>query len=107
VVVWVLLPLLLLPWGAEVAANGFAGFGGRSLRTAWRVFRRGSHWSSYVVLFALGVYVPSQLVYWIPEVQSFGGQAASLAGRFLAAYLLFITAWLVLASLLGRLRRAE
>ena len=104
---WIVIPLLLLPWGAEVAAKGFAGFGGRSLAAAWKVFRRGSYWLSYLALFALGVYVPVQLVNWVPEVESFGGQAASLAARFLAAYLLFITAWLLLASLLGRLRRAE
>ncbi|HSC77837.1 MAG TPA: hypothetical protein VLB32_04680 [Candidatus Acidoferrales bacterium] len=107
VVEWILLPLLLLPWGAEVAAKGFAGFAGRSVAAAWKVFRRGGYWVGYLVSFALGVYVPVQLVHWVPEVESLGGQAASLAARFIVAYLLFVTAWLVLASLLGRLRRAE
>ncbi len=104
---WILFPLLLLPWGVEVAVRGFAGLRGQGLAVAWRVFRRGHYWVSYLVLFVLGIYIPVQLVNWIPEVESFGGQAASLAARFFAAYLLFITAWLVLASLLGRLRRAE
>jgi hypothetical protein len=107
VVEWILLPLVLLPWGAEVAAKGFAGFGGRSLAAAWIVFRRGRYWVSYLALFALGIYVPVQLVHWVPEVESLGAQAASLAARFLAAYLMMVTAWLVLASLLGRLRRAQ
>jgi len=104
---WILLPLLLLPWGAEVAAKGFAGLGRQSLAAAWKVFRRGRYWVSYLVLFALGIYVPVQLVHWVPEVESFGSQAASLVARFLAAYLMVVTAWLLLASLLGRLRRAE
>lgn len=107
VVEWVLLPLLLLPWGVEVATQGFAGLRGRGLAAAWKVFRRGRYWASYLVLFAIGVYLPAQLVNWVPEVESFGGQAASLAARFIAAYLLFVTAWLLLASLLARLRSSE
>jgi hypothetical protein len=88
-------------------SKGFAGFGGRSLAAAWKVFRRGRYWVSYLAVFALGIYVPVQLVHWVPEVESLGAQVASLAARFLAAYLMMVTAWLVLASLLGRLRRAR
>ena len=104
---WILLPLWLLPLGMEVALNGFAGLRWRNLGRTWKVFRQACYWVAYLVLFAVGIYLPAQLVNWIPEVESFGGQAASLAARFIAAYLLFVTAWLLLASLLARLRSSK
>jgi hypothetical protein len=104
VLVWVWAPLRLLPLAVEVAANGFNGFRSAGRATARRTFRRGRYWLAYVTLLLLGAWLPTVLIDWIPVVESLWAQAASLLARFLAAYLLLVTAWLVLASLLARHR---
>ncbi|MGH9813596.1 MAG: hypothetical protein ACRD4T_10730, partial [Candidatus Acidiferrales bacterium] len=107
VLTWVWAPLRLLPLAAEVSVNGFGGFRGARRAVAQRVFRRGRYWLAYVALLALGTWLPTVLIDWMPEVESLWAQATSLLLRFLAAYLLFVTAWLLLASLLTRHRAAE
>ena len=104
VIGWILIPLWLLPLGVGAAAGGSAAFRRSELRRVFKVCRRVRYWMSYVALFSLGVYLPTKLTLWVPAVESLWGQAASLAARFLAAYLLFVTAWLLLCSLVARLR---
>jgi hypothetical protein len=55
------------------------------------------------LLAAIGVYVPYKLIGWHPRLTGLGMQTASLAIRFLAAYLLGVSAWLIVAALLARL----
>ena len=107
VLAWVWAPLRLLPLAVEASTNGFGGFGGARRAVAQRVFRRGRYWLGYLALLALGTWLPTVLIDWIPEVESLWAQATSLLLRFLAAYLLLVTAWLLLASLLARLRASE
>ena len=45
----------------------------------------------------------SKLIGWHPQLHGFALQTTSLAVRFAIAYLLAMFAWLILASLLGRL----
>lgn len=104
---WVLLPLLFLPLAVQVADEGFAGFRRDNFKTAWKLFRRKRYWMHYVVLFLVGVYVPYKLVWWVPEVGGLFTQAVTMVVRFLPAYLLVVTAWLTLASTLGRLGSAQ
>jgi len=106
VLAWVWAPLRLLPLAVEVSANGFEGFAGARRAAARRVFRRGRYWLAYVALLALGTWLPAVLIDWFPKVESLWAQAASLLLRFLGAYLLLVTAWLLLASLLARHRSA-
>lgn len=105
VVNWVVVPVLLLPLASQVAGEGFNGFRGPALRRAWTLFRRERYWLDYVALFALGAYLPGRLVWWAPEVTGMTAEAVSLLIRFLAAYLLAVTFWLLLVSLVGRLGR--
>ena len=107
VLAWVWAPLRLLLLAMEVSVNGFGGFGSASRATAQRTFRRARYWIGYVALLVLGAWLPSVLIDWIPQVESLFAQAASLLVRFLAAYLLLVTAWLLLASLLARHRTAN
>lgn len=54
-------------------------------------------------LVAVGAYLPHLLIGWHPRVAGLTMQTASLAIRFGLAYLLAVSAWLVLASLVARL----
>ncbi|MCI0402145.1 MAG: hypothetical protein L0212_01295 [Acidobacteria bacterium] len=107
VLAWVWAPVRLLPLAVEISVDGFRGFGGASRAAAQRVFRRGRYWLGYIVLMVLGLWLPTVLIDWIPQVESLWGQAISLLLRFVAAYLLLVTAWLLLASLLARHRTAD
>jgi hypothetical protein len=49
----------------------------------------------------LGVYLPYKLIEWHPQVAGLQMQTTSLAIRFLAAFLMVVTSWLALASLLA------
>jgi hypothetical protein len=87
---WLVLPVLLLPVVAGVATLGWRGFG--------RVRgRKGLYWVQAPLLLLCAVWVPSLLYRWTPHVGGFGMEMASFVVRVVAAYLLFVTAWLVLA----------
>jgi hypothetical protein len=49
----------------------------------------------------LGIYLPYKLIGWHPHFSGLQMQTTSLAIRFLAAFLMVVTSWLVLASLLA------
>jgi hypothetical protein len=50
------------------------------------------------IAWLLGFPVAWLLVKWVPGLQSFTGQAASMAVRFALAYLLFVVGWVTLLS---------
>ena len=102
---WLLVPLALLTLAAQASLSGFSGFGRSGLRSAWHSFRSLRYWAAYVALFLAGHYLPHRLVWWVPGVEGLGAQAASAAARILPAYLLAVTAWLLLLSLLAWLAR--
>jgi len=93
---WIVAPALLLPLAGSAAAEGFRGFFRRAWR--WRYF------PGAVVLLAAGAYLPWLLWSWHPALSGVALETASLAVRALAAYALAVTAWLSLASLVGRLQ---
>ena len=59
------------------------------------------------LLAGAGVYLPYKLIGWHPQLSGLAMQTASLAVRFLVAYLLAVGAWLILASLIAINRRAQ
>jgi hypothetical protein len=91
--VWIVVPMLLLPPAARMVAEGLRGL----LRNAWRV----RYFAQFAVLAAVGGFLPYALVGWHPSLHGVALQTASLAVRFLAAYVLAIVSWLILASLLA------
>jgi len=97
VVQWIVVPALLLPFAAEIAAIGFRGWRPGALRR----WRHGLYWIGCAV-FALGIYLPYRLAAWVLPVSSLTSEAVSVGVRFAIAYLLTITAWLFFAAILGR-----
>lgn len=88
IVRWIVLPVFFMPVLAAVASNG------RILwrRTNWR------YWIEVPLLLLCCLRLPLFLIYWVPHLDGFFLQSASVALRFLIAYLLFGVAWLVLAD---------
>jgi hypothetical protein len=61
----------------------------------------------YIALFIVGAYLPYRLIWWVPKLSGIYGQAASMAVRFSVAYLLAVTAWLLLAAMTVPLPKKE
>jgi hypothetical protein len=85
---WMLPAILLLQLALPLKSQGRARF---LLDTA--------------LLVGAGVYLPYKLIGWHPQLSGLAMQTASLAVRFLLAYLLAVGAWLILASLIVTFRR--
>ena len=98
---YVLVPALLLPLATQFAGRGLSlGAGLRAWRqTAGRI----SYWVWFAILTLLGIYVPHLIANWAPQFSSLWLENLSLVIRFVIAFGLTITAWLVLTSMLGRL----
>src|SRR6266536_3587827 len=75
-----------------LAVLPLAGGAAPSLRS-WR------YWATAAVLVVAGVALPWLLVRWVPRLQSFGAQTASMIVRFGLAYGIALAAWLGIASL--------
>ena len=98
VVLWVVLPAIWIPLATTIAAVGFSG---AHMRRSLRVLRRPLYWLLYCVLMALAAWVPYKLVTWIPDLSTLRQQAWSAGLRFVAAYILVITAGLGLMWMAG------
>lgn len=85
---WVAVAALLLPLAAA-AVNG--------MPAALAAYKRWWYWVGAVVLLFVGVYVPLKLVGWVPELSGVAMQMVSFVVRAGIGYLLFVTAWLMLA----------
>lgn len=94
-------PVLLLPWGLLTARYGFQGFAWSNLKASCRTARRLRYWLSYGVFFVAGVVIPYQLAWWIPGVEGFYLETASLIVRLGVAYVIAVTCWMLLASAVG------
>ena len=93
--IWIIPAVLLLPLAAQVTAEGIRGL----FRMVWRA----RYFPTAVVLIIAGAYLPYVLIGWRPQLSGLAMQTASLAVRFAVAYLVAVSAWLVLASLIARL----
>ena len=94
---WVLLPADLLPLFSGVAARGWLGFNEFGWRRYSRLYRL-----EVPLLTLCGVWLPFRLLDWVPNVSGFTMEIASFALRIVAAYLLFVSAAMVLAFLTSR-----
>ena len=86
---WIVLPVLALPLVSRAT--------GIRRRSFWRCA------GLYVLAFLLGALVPHYIVHWVPKIPGFWPQMASMVIRFLVAYVLLITGWV----LLGRSIQAQ
>lgn len=92
--------VLLLPLASQVAGEGFRGF----LRAAaYRPLGAWQYYAAIVVLAAVGIWAPYRLIWWIPSVNGLTAQAGSMGVRFLAAYILAVTAWFTMTAVVSRL----
>jgi hypothetical protein len=79
---------------------------------AWVAARRPAmlrgwkYWALAVGLVVVGFYLPSKLVVWVPQFDSFTAQTASMTVRFGAAYAIALAALLGFAAGVRRLRSA-
>lgn len=89
---WIAVPLMLLPLTAGAAVDGWAGIRWRSLVQSRRIV----YWIEVCALLLCAIWIPLKLIHWIPQVNSFNGQFASLALRMGLGYLLFVAALLSL-----------
>ena len=98
VLLWVVFPAIWAPVATTLAAAGVSG--GHALRSL-RVLRQPLYWVSLCILMGLGVWVPYKLVTWVPDLKSLSQQAWSAGLRFAAAYLILITAFILLVWMVG------
>lgn len=79
------------------ARRGFAPAG-----VAWgRLWRRGEFLAAVALFAAGGVWLPARLAAWVPRFESLAAQAASVAVRLAAAWLLFTGGLCWLAACAG------
>lgn len=89
---WAVVPVLLFPVAAGVVTEGWSGFRGLGARV-----RRPLYWIEIPLLLLCALWLPWKLLGWVPRAHAFGFELASLAFRAAAAYLFFVTGWLLLA----------
>jgi hypothetical protein len=91
---WLIAPAYVLPFLSAAAAHGWLAFRGTGHRDSPRYY-----WLKCVALTLVIVYIPALLIHWTPELKTIPMETASLAIRFLAAYLIFEAAWVALMFL--------
>jgi len=98
-------PIIFLPIGSLVASKGFRGF---FTAVAFRPLREVRFWALYIVCFVVGGYLPHKLAWMTPtKSSSLSAQTWSMLIRLGLAYLLLVTAWMVVCSAIGRATDGE
>lgn len=97
-VLCVLMPAVWLPVASTVSAFGVQA---ARIKRSWRVLKQTRYWLWLVILLALGGYVSYRLVWWVPQFETIKAQAWSMGLRFLAAYLIAVTAWVAVNRMVG------
>jgi hypothetical protein len=72
-------------------------------RCSWRVLGKWRYWAAFVLLAGTGLYLPWKMATWVPAATSLASQTASMAARFLIAYLLAVGSLVGFAAELRRL----
>lgn len=97
-IVMILLFAVWLPVASTVPAFGLkASRMGRSLTA----LQRRGYWCWLILLLVVGLYLPSKLIWWIPDLSTLTRQAWSAGARLLLAYVLLISAWVGLLLVAG------
>jgi hypothetical protein len=95
---WVALPAIWLPVASTISAVGFSG---AHIGRSFRVLRQPLYWILFCVLMALGTWVPYKVVTWVPDLNTMRAQAWSAGLRFAAAYVIVITAGVLMVWMVG------
>jgi hypothetical protein len=95
--IWACVCVALL---STTAALGFSAF--RSLRAGFAPLKSVGYWIGMLLAVLGGIYLPWKLAKWVPKAETLPSQAASMGVRFLIAYILLITAIVVMAWLAAR-----
>ncbi len=101
---WVALPMLFLTSFAGLA--GAAAWGGKKRRWmqhALRLMRLPQYWLIWFLFLTLGLWLPLQIVGWVPTLEGIPVATASLLLRFGLAFVLLFLGWLLFLSALARL----
>ncbi len=99
-------PTVLLNAASRTAENGFAGL--RHFFCGWFwSFRSFQAVLTYAVVLFVGWWAPIHLTAWTPGPITLTSEAISAIIRFVIAYVLVMSMWLLLCSALGRARRHE
>jgi len=98
VLFWIVFPALWAPVATTIAA---AGFSGGHIARSFRVLKQPLYWILLCILIALSAWVPYKLVTWIPDLATLRQQSWSAGLRFAAAYLILITAFILLVWMVG------
>jgi hypothetical protein len=93
VVRWMLIPIVLLPLAASIAAFGWKGFRSQW----WMQAKKKIYWIEVPVLLVCAFWLPLKLIGWVPHVPNFTMETISFVLRLAIAYLLFTAAWITLA----------
>jgi len=103
VIFWVVLPALWLPPAAQLAARGFRGFGRDGFRAWGRSLKSLQYWLLIALGGVVGVWLPTLLLDRTPDPKAtLGALMTSLILRMVVAYLLALSAWMMVASSVGR-----
>ena len=102
---FLLLPLFFFPFLREGAVRGFGALI-RGWASAARSFWHIRWWLTWIVLF-LVAHLPVHLATAKPHPGSVTAQAVSMVLRLGAAYIILVTAYVLVVSAVGRLRRNE
>jgi hypothetical protein len=79
--------------------SGIAGRGWRGFEEFGRLRRSRLYWIAAPLLLLCALALPWHLIGWVPHVGSFTVEMVSFTVRVAVGYLLFIAAWIFLASL--------
>jgi hypothetical protein len=98
-------PIIFLPIGSLVASKGFRGF---FTAAAFRPFREVRFWAVYIACFVVGAYLPHKLAWMTPtKSSSLNAQTWSMLVRLGVAYLLLVTAWMIVCAAIGQVTDGE
>jgi hypothetical protein len=96
--VFVLIPAIWLPILSTLSAFGVQG---ARIRRSLGVLRHPHYWLWLCLLVVVGGYIPYRLVWWIPKFETVRAQGWSMGGRFFLAYVMAVSAWIVLMWMVG------
>jgi H+/Cl- antiporter ClcA len=87
-----------LPIATTVAAFGLKL---TPMARSLRVLKRLGYWLWFCALMLIGAYLPYKLIRWIIDLSDLRKQAWSMGLRFFVAYIILITAFVVLLLIVG------
>jgi hypothetical protein len=100
-VLWIVMVLLFALWLPVASTVAAIGLKPTRMARALRVVKGPAYWGWVILLLVIGLYLPSKLIWWIPDLSTLTRQVWSAGIRFLLAYTLLISAWVGLLLVAG------